>query len=98
VLYTAIHLLQSQNVSREKLRKSLLYQKFARKMLMKLTPDGDSSNNVMDRLFLSCWRTFGARTWYGNRISRRNYLACPSIDCQTARINKLDIITFEDEA
>jgi hypothetical protein len=32
---------QSQNVTREKLRKALLYKnKHVRKMLMKLTPDG----------------------------------------------------------
>jgi len=31
---------QSQNVTREKLRKALFYQKFSSKMLMKLTPGG----------------------------------------------------------
>jgi hypothetical protein len=30
--------IQSQNVTREKLRKALSYKKFAHKMLMKLTP------------------------------------------------------------
>jgi hypothetical protein len=33
---------QSQTLSREKLLKRLLYKKLSRKMLMKLTPDGQS--------------------------------------------------------
>jgi len=32
--------LQSQNLTIEKLRKALLYEKLVSKMLMKLTPDG----------------------------------------------------------
>jgi len=34
--------LQSQNITREKLRKAFLYEKRVRKMLMKSTPDSDS--------------------------------------------------------
>jgi len=37
VLYTAFLELKSQNVTKEKLREALLYEKFASKMLMKLT-------------------------------------------------------------
>ncbi len=35
--YPFAEILQSQNVTREKLRKALLYEKWAGKMLMKLT-------------------------------------------------------------
>jgi len=38
--YFSTKKLQSQNVTREKLCKALLYKKFARKMLMKLTKGG----------------------------------------------------------
>jgi hypothetical protein len=39
--YSCAKKLQSQNVTREKLCKALLYQKFVRKMLMKLTAGGN---------------------------------------------------------
>ena len=41
--------LQSQNVTREKMHNLLLYEKHARKMLMKLTPAG---GNTMDEFYL----------------------------------------------
>jgi len=42
--------LQSQNVTREKLFKALLYKKFTRKMLMKLTPDGRCFTSELEPL------------------------------------------------
>jgi len=47
--YSFAKKLQSQNVSREKLRKALLYKKGARKMLMKLTPE---CKNLSSRGFI----------------------------------------------
>jgi hypothetical protein len=44
--YTFANKLQSQTVIREKLSKALLYEKIARKMLMKLTPV--RSNDCVD--------------------------------------------------
>jgi len=39
--------IQSQTVTREKLRKALLYEKGARNMLMKLTPNVNAFNDVL---------------------------------------------------
>jgi hypothetical protein len=44
---------QTQNVSREKLRKALSYEKFAIKMLMKLT-EGVDFNNILFAAKLLC--------------------------------------------
>jgi len=43
-LCTAFLKLQSQNVTRKKLRKALLYKKIPHKMFMKLTPGAELSN------------------------------------------------------
>jgi len=43
-------ILQSQNVTREKLRQALLYKKFNCKMLMKLTP-GVNFINILQASF-----------------------------------------------
>jgi len=42
---------QSQNVTREKLHKALLYEKSTRKMLMKLTPAGYLDQHFMSSFY-----------------------------------------------
>jgi len=94
--YLFANKLQSQNVTRKKLRKALSYTKCECKMLMKLTPAGDYCRDL-DKTFslnIFCCRPIVHKCIFRKfemMITKMERLFSASSDCKSVRANLIPL-------